>query len=129
MLVKLGDEAAQQRALRGLGLLIGQLLRVADQSRCCCLDCARHGCCLHRARYCSNGARTPLKRLLSFFRRGVIYWLPLTLLLTTALAHLVLPEEFDQLSALAAYDVHQRIAPRESPPDVPVLIVDIDESS
>jgi adenylate cyclase len=70
-----------------------------------------------------------LKRLLSFFRRSIIYWLPLTLLLTTALAHLVLPEEFDQLSALVAYDVQHRIAPREPPPDTPVLIVDIDESS
>ncbi len=70
-----------------------------------------------------------MKRLRSFLRRGIIYWLPLTLLLATALAHLVLPEEFEQLSALIAFDVHQRIAPREPPPDTPVLIVDIDEAS
>ena len=70
-----------------------------------------------------------MKRLLSFLRRSIIYWLPLALLLTTALAHLVLPEEFDQLSSLIAFDVHQRIAPREPPADTPVLIVDIDEPS
>ena len=70
-----------------------------------------------------------MKRFLSFFRRSIIYWLPLALLLTTALAHLVLPEEFDQLSSLVALDVHQRIAPREPPADTPVLIVDIDEPS
>ena len=70
-----------------------------------------------------------MKPLLSLVRRGIIYWLPLALLLTTALAHLVLPEEFDQLSSLVAFDVHQRIAPREPPPDTPVLIVDIDEPS
>jgi adenylate cyclase len=70
-----------------------------------------------------------LKPLLTFLRRSIIYWLPLALLLTTALAHLVLPEEFDQLSALVAFDVHQRIAPREPPADTPVLIVDIDEPS
>ena len=77
----------------------------------------------------SNDARTPLKPFLSLVHRGIIYWLPLALLLTTALAHLVLPEEFDQLSSLVAFDVHQRIAPREPPPDTPVLIVDIDEAS
>jgi len=70
-----------------------------------------------------------LKRLRSFLRRGIIYWLPLALLLATALLHLVLPDEFEQLSALIAFDVHQRIAPREPPPDTPVLIVDIDEAS
>ena len=70
-----------------------------------------------------------MKRLLSSLRRSIIYWLPAALLLTTALAHLVIPDEFEQLSALIAFDVHQRIAPRESPPDAPVLIVDIDELS
>jgi len=77
--------------------------------------------------------RTPLNRLLpifrSFVRRGIIYWLPLALLLTTALAHLVIPEEFDQLSSLIAFDVHQRIAQRKAPEDTPVVIVDIDEHS
>jgi adenylate cyclase len=78
-------------------------------------------------------ARIAVKHLLSFsrsfFRRGIIYWLPLTILLATALAHVVVPEEFDQVSALAAYDVYQRIAPREASQDPPVLIVDIDEES
>src|SRR5207249_4850209 len=78
-------------------------------------------------------ARTRLKQLLSFprtfLRRGIIYWLPLAILLATALAHIVVPEEFDQVSALAAYDVYQRITPREASADVPVLIVDIDERS
>jgi adenylate cyclase len=70
-----------------------------------------------------------LKRLRSFFRRSVIYWLPLALLLTTVLAHLVIPEEFEQLSSLVAFDVHQRIAHSEPPEDAPVVIVDIDEHS
>ena len=74
-------------------------------------------------------ARTLLKPLASFLRRGVIYWLPLALLLATAIAHLVIPEEFDQLSALAAFDVYQRLSPREAAPDTPVVIVDIDEHS
>jgi adenylate cyclase len=74
-------------------------------------------------------ARTPLKPLLHFFRRGIIYWLPLALLLTTALLHLVLPEEFDRLTSLFAFDRYLRMAPRESPADTPVLIVDIDEPS
>jgi adenylate cyclase len=65
----------------------------------------------------------------SFVRRGIIYWLPLTLLLATALAHLIIPGEFDQVSALAAFDVYQRLAPREASADTPVLIVDIDEHS
>ena len=74
-------------------------------------------------------ARAPLKRLLLILRRTVIYWLPLVLLLTTALAHLVIPEEFDQLSALVAFDVHERMAQREASSDTPVVIVDIDERS
>ncbi|HEV2336702.1 MAG TPA: adenylate/guanylate cyclase domain-containing protein [Stellaceae bacterium] len=70
-----------------------------------------------------------MKPLLSLVRRSIAYWLPLAVLLTTALAHLVLPEGFDQLSALVAFDVHLRVAPREPPKDTPVLIVDIDEAS
>jgi adenylate cyclase len=70
-----------------------------------------------------------LKRFFSFFRRSIIYWLPLTLLLATAVAHLVLPEEFEQLSSLVALDKQQRVAPREPAADTPVLIVDIDELS
>ncbi len=68
-----------------------------------------------------------MKRLFSSLRRSIIYWVPAALLLTTALAHLVIPDEFEQLSALIAFDVHQRMAPREPPPEVPVVIVDIDE--
>jgi adenylate cyclase len=83
----------------------------------------------HRAAFVETAARTPVTRLLTILRRSIIYWLPLTLLLATALAHLVLPEEFDQLSSLVSLDVHQRIAPREPPPDTPVLIVDIDEAA
>jgi len=70
-----------------------------------------------------------LKRLLSFLRRGIIYWLPLALLLTVTLAHLAIPEQFDQLSSLVGFDQFQRIAPRKAPRDTPVLIVDIDERS
>jgi len=70
-----------------------------------------------------------LTRLISFLRRGVIYWLPLALLLTMVMAHLVVPEEVGQLSSLIAFDAYQRIAPRAAPPDAPVVIVDIDEQS
>jgi adenylate cyclase len=73
---------------------------------------------------------TPLLSVLRrFLRRGIIYWAPLALLLGTALAHIIIPDEFDQLSALVAFDVYQRISPREEPEGAPVLIVDIDEPS
>src|SRR5205823_1296710 len=76
----------------------------------------------------TDDARTPLKRLASFFHRGLIYWLPLVLLVTAALTRLVIPEVLDRL-ALPAFDIYQRAAPREAPEDAPVVIVDIDESS
>ncbi len=70
-----------------------------------------------------------MKRLLSFFRRSIIYWVPLVLLLATVLAHLVIPDEFEQLSSLVAFDVHQRIRHSQPPEDAVVMIVDIDEHS
>ena len=45
-----------------------------------------------------------MKRLLSLLRRGVIYWLPLALLLLAALARLAIPEVLDRLS-LFAFDI------------------------
>jgi adenylate cyclase len=69
-----------------------------------------------------------LKRLLSLLRRGAIYWLPLALLMTAVLARLAIPGVLDRL-ALPAFDIYQRLAPRETPDDPPVLIVDIDERS
>ncbi len=69
-----------------------------------------------------------MKRLLSILRRGIIYWLPLALLLTAALARLAIPEVLDRFSLLA-FDIYQRTVPREVPADPPVLIVDIDERS
>ncbi len=69
-----------------------------------------------------------MKRLLSFLRRGIIYWLPMALLMTAALARLAIPEVLDRLS-LFAFDVYERAAPRQMPDDPPVLIVDIDEHS
>src|ERR1051325_7562597 len=70
----------------------------------------------------------PLKRLASFFRRGLVYWLPLVLLLAAVAAHVELPRVFDRLS-LFAFDVYERAVPRETPADPPVVIVDIDERS
>lgn len=70
----------------------------------------------------------PLKRLASFLHRGLVYWLPLALLLALALAHLAIPGLFDRFS-LFAFDIYQRAAPREALDDTPVLIVDIDERS
>ncbi len=69
-----------------------------------------------------------MKRLLSILRRGAIYWLPLGLLMTAALARLAIPGVLDRLS-LPAFDLYQRLAPRKTPDDPPVLIVDIDERS
>jgi adenylate cyclase len=72
--------------------------------------------------------RTAVTRLLSLFRRGLVYWLPLALLLTVVAAHVVVPSLFERLS-LFAFDIYQRAAPRESPADPPAIIVDIDEHS
>jgi adenylate cyclase len=69
-----------------------------------------------------------LKRLVSLLRRGLVYWLPLLLVLAAVTAHLVIPSVFDRLS-LFAFDIYQRADPREMPADRPVLIVDIDEKS
>ena len=72
--------------------------------------------------------RAPLKRLASLFRRGLVYWLPLALLLALVAAHLVLPKWVDRFSALA-FDFYQLELPRQAPAELPVLIVDIDERS
>jgi len=69
-----------------------------------------------------------VKRFLSVFRRGVVYWLPLAVLLAATTAHLVSPELFNRLS-LFAFDKYQQLAPRQASPDFPVQIVDIDEHS
>ncbi|HLY45354.1 MAG TPA: adenylate/guanylate cyclase domain-containing protein [Stellaceae bacterium] len=69
-----------------------------------------------------------MKRFLSVFRRGVVYWLPLAVLLAATTAHLVSPELFNRLS-LFAFDKYQQLAPRQASPDFPVQIVDIDEHS
>ena len=69
-----------------------------------------------------------LRKLISLYRRGLVYWLPLLLLLELLLAHVAVPDAFERLS-LFAFDIYQRAAPREAPQDSPVLIVDIDERS
>jgi adenylate cyclase len=69
-----------------------------------------------------------LKRLVSLFRRGLVYWLPLLLLLGAVAAHLATPGLFDRLS-LFAFDIYQRTDPRVAEADPPVVIVDIDEKS
>lgn len=72
--------------------------------------------------------RASLTRLASLLRRGLVYWLPLALLLAAVAAHLAVPNLFDRFSLLA-FDIFQRAAPREAPEDPPVVIVDIDEHS
>lgn len=62
------------------------------------------------------------------FRRGLVYWLPLALLLATVAAHLVLPKWADRFSALA-FDFYQLQLPRQTPEELPVVIIDIDERS
>ncbi|MGE5269928.1 MAG: CHASE2 domain-containing protein [Thiohalocapsa sp.] len=69
-----------------------------------------------------------MKRLLTILQRGVIYWLPLALLMILALARLAIPDVLDRLS-LPAFDIYQRADPRPTPNDPPVLIVDVDEHS
>ena len=69
-----------------------------------------------------------MKHFLSVFRRGVVYWLPLAVLLAATTAHLFSPELFNRLS-LFAFDKYQQLAPRQASPDFPVQIVDIDEHS
>src|SRR5215210_107278 len=69
-----------------------------------------------------------LKRLASLFRRGLVYWLPLALLLAMVLAHVAIPKLFDRFS-LFAFDLYQSTRPRQTPDEMPVLIVDIDEQS
>ena len=69
-----------------------------------------------------------MKRLVTLFRRGLVYWLPLALLLAMVAAHLAIPKLFDRFSLFAS-DLYQRAEPREAAEDMPVLIVDIDERS
>jgi adenylate cyclase len=69
-----------------------------------------------------------LKRLTSLLRRGLVYWLPLLLLLAAVAAHIATPSLFDRLS-LFAFDIYQRADPRVADADLPVVIVDIDEKS
>ncbi len=61
------------------------------------------------------------------FQRGTVYWLPLALLLATALARLVIPDFLDRLSLLA-FDGFERAAPRPTA-DEPVRVVAIDDKS
>ena len=69
-----------------------------------------------------------MKPLISFFRRGIVYWLPLTILLTATTARLVMPDVLDRLS-LVAFDIYQRMAPRQAELDLPTRIIDIDDRS
>jgi adenylate cyclase len=66
-------------------------------------------------------------RILAQFRRGVIYLLPLGVLLVAIGARMAAPDLLDRLS-LIAFDLYQRASPRE-PGNSPIRIVDIDDSS
>jgi adenylate cyclase len=66
-------------------------------------------------------------RLYPTLHRGVIYILPLAVLLAAATARLVAPGLLDRLSSLA-FDFYQRAAPRAAT-NSPVSIVDIDDPS
>jgi adenylate cyclase len=72
-------------------------------------------------------ARFSVKRFGSFLHRGIVFWLPIALLLTMALARLVIPEFLDRLSMLA-FDAFERAAPRPVG-DMPIRIVAIDDKS
>jgi adenylate cyclase len=74
------------------------------------------------------GCGHPVNRIAKFLRRGLVYWLPLALLLAAVAAHVALPSAFNQL-ALLAFDVYERAAPRPTPADLPEVIVDLDEHS
>src|SRR5579863_1131985 len=69
-----------------------------------------------------------LKPLVTFFRRNLVYCLPLLLLAAAIAAHLIVPRVVDRFSLLA-FDIYQRALPRATPADPPVVIVDIDERS
>ncbi|HXC13903.1 MAG TPA: CHASE2 domain-containing protein, partial [Stellaceae bacterium] len=60
-------------------------------------------------------------------RQGVIYLLPLAVLLVAIGARIVAPDLLDRLS-LIAFDLYQRAAPRQ-PGNAPIRIVDIDDRS
>lgn len=66
-------------------------------------------------------------RILAQLRRGVIYLLPMTVLLVAIGARLVAPDLLDRLS-LIAFDLYQRAAPRQSG-NAPIRIIDIDDNS
>ena len=66
-------------------------------------------------------------RILAQLRRGVIYLLPMTVLLVAIGARIVAPDLLDRLS-LIAFDLYQRAAPRQ-PGNAPIRIVDIDDRS
>ena len=70
--------------------------------------------------------RPQVKRVLTLLRHGIVYWVPLALLLTAALARLAVPGFLDRLS-LIWFDVYQRAQPRAVDPDLPIRIVDIDD--
>src|SRR6516164_5889434 len=60
-------------------------------------------------------------------RRGLIYLLPLALLLGALTARVVAPDELERLS-LFCFDLYQKAAPREAG-DAPIRVVDIDDDS
>jgi adenylate cyclase len=66
-------------------------------------------------------------RILAQFRRGVIYLLPLAVLLIAIGTRIVAPDLLDRLS-LIAFDLYQRASPRE-PGNAPIRVVDIDDKS
>jgi adenylate cyclase len=66
-------------------------------------------------------------RILAQLRRGVIYLLPMTLLLVAIGARVVAPDLLDRLS-LIAFDFYQRAAPRQ-PGNAPIRIINIDDKS
>jgi len=60
-------------------------------------------------------------------RRGLIYLLPLALLLGALTARVVASDELERLS-LFCFDLYQKAAPREAG-DAPIRVVDIDDDS
>jgi len=66
-------------------------------------------------------------RILTRFRHGLIYLLPLAVLVIAIAARMAVPDLLERLS-LIAFDLYQRAAPRQ-PGNAPIRIVDIDDRS
>ncbi len=80
-----------------------------------------------RGEYAAGWRINQRMRFFAHLRRGILYLLPLAVLLAAVGARLAAPDLLDRLS-LIAFDLEQRARPR-APGNSPIRIVDIDEKS